>query len=134
MKEPMVALLISPDNKMREDILSGRKRITLRKGHRDYRLGQVVMLCCHLDPWAVMADIAEVRHCFFTGVTKKELGDLGFQNHADMLKKVRKYYSDLDYVSPVTVIRWEGVRGKLVEKWRQQKFNEVVGRGGTAKE
>lgn len=115
MKQPLVALLISPDERMRNNIVSGTKTITIRDGHRDYRRGQTVMLCCHFEPWAVMADIKEVRHCLLSEVTQKELQDDGFKDVEDMLNGMRRYYPALEHDSPVTVIRWENARGKLVD-------------------
>lgn len=103
---------------MRNNIVSGTKTITIREGHRDYRPGQTVMLCCHLEPWAVMANITEVRHCLLGEVTKKEMEADGFTDHEDMLNGMRRYYPSLGYSSPVTVIRWKDARGKLVEESR----------------
>jgi len=45
----MASILIAPDPVMRENILSGVKRITIREGFRVYKEG-LAMICCHVEP------------------------------------------------------------------------------------
>ena len=113
MKQAMQALLIAPDAAMRRDIVDGEKCITIREGHRDYRLGPV-MLCCHLEPWAVMADIISVRHTTFGGLRMDEIHDDGCAKQQDLFDLLLRFYPELKPHSDVTVIRWEKVRGALV--------------------
>lgn len=110
----MYALLIAPDHRMRTDIIYDWKAITIREGHRDYRPGPV-MLCCHLAPWAVMADITDVRHCALREVTQEEYEDDGFHSQDDLLQGMQRFYPNMTLDSPVTVIRWEKARGFLVD-------------------
>lgn len=120
MKQPFYALFVSPNIKERVDILRGKRKITIREGHRDYRL-DLVMICCHLEPWAVMADITDVRHCILGEVTEEEYKADGFNTRDELLNELRRYYPDIDLNSPVTVIRWDNVRGWLVDHkmdWR----------------
>lgn len=114
MKQPMSALLIAPDHMMRTSVVYGRKTITIREDHRDYRPGPV-MLCCHLVPWAVMADITDVRHCTLREVTHEEYEDDGFHSQDDLLQGMQRFYPNMTPDSPVTVIRWEKTRGFLVD-------------------
>lgn len=114
LKPPLVALLISPDRYMRDAIHRGIKKITIREGHRDYQAGQTVMLCCHLESWAVMAKVTEVRHCTLGEVAKEEYLADGFQSASDMLNGMRRFYPNLSYQSPVTVIRWDNAQGEWV--------------------
>ncbi len=114
MKQPLVALLISPDKKMRRNIETGKKKISIRLDHRDYKVGQTIMLCCHLVPWAVQADVTEVRHCTLKDVTEEEYQADGFNCVADMIKGLRAFYPNVGLDSPVTVIKWDKARGKLV--------------------
>lgn len=109
------ALLISPETAMREAIVTGRKTITIREGHRDYQCGPV-MLCCHLVPWVVQADITSVHRTTAAHVQGKDIRDDGFTNLDDMLEKLRRFYPKISEDSPVTVIRWENVRGALVKE------------------
>ena len=116
LKWPLQALLIAPDQKMRTAILEKIKKITIREGHRDYHPGPV-MLCCHLVSWAVMADIVEVKHCTLIDVTIEEYRADGFENKAELASGMKKFYPNMNLDSPVTVIRWENVRGYLVDNW-----------------
>jgi len=111
----MQAILVANDEKMRHDIISGKKKITIRKGRRDYNKGPV-MLCCHLEPWAVLADITSARQAPLQDVDLKELQDDGFRDWPDLYAGLSKYYPDLSPKSVVTIVRWNNVRGKLVEE------------------
>ena len=114
MKNPLYALLVAPDDQMRLAIVRKDKKISIREGHRDYQIGPV-MLCCHLEPWAVMADITNVRHCTLKEVTKKEYVADEVNNRQKLLELMKKFYPHMTIDSPVTVIRWDNARGKLVE-------------------
>lgn len=114
LKHPLQALLVAPDQRMRTAILERIKKISIREGRRDYRSGPV-MLCCHLEPWAVMADIVNVRHCTLREVTKEEYKADGFENKVELLNGLKKFYPNMNLDSPVTVIRWDNARGKLVD-------------------
>lgn len=116
MKRPMVALLIAPIATMREAIIAGRKTITIREGHRDYQVGDRVMLCCHLKIWAVMAEVTEVRHTIVRNVTEQEYNDSGYHHLAEMLADLKRFYPQLTIDSPVTVVRWANISGELVER------------------
>lgn len=115
MKQPLYAILIAPIEEMRARVLDGRKKITIREGHRDYKPGKVI-LCCHLEPWAVSADIVSVRHTTLGEVTDEEYESDGFADRENMLAVMRRFYPNITSDSPVTVIRWENVEGKLVPK------------------
>lgn len=115
MKPPLVALLFAPEQKMWSNIINGSKQITIREGHRDYQVGQSVMLCCHLCNNVVMADIVSVRHCLLVNVTKKEYEADGFKSRSELLQGLRRFYPNLKMSSPVTVIGWENARGVLVD-------------------
>ena len=113
-RKPLYALLVSPDQNMRDNIVSGKKKITIREGYRDYKSGPV-MLCCHLDPWVVMADITSVKYCNVSEVTTEELKADGFTSKRNLLEGLRNFYPSLNWDSPVTVIRWDNVRGALID-------------------
>lgn len=113
MKQPLYAILIAPIEEMRTRVLNGTKKITIREGHREYKPGKV-MLCCHLEPWAVMADIVSVRHTTLREVTEEEYAADGFVSPGHMWEGMRRFYKDMTMDSPVTVIRWDNVEGKLV--------------------
>lgn len=113
-KPALQALLIAPDDQMRANILSGVKKISIREGHRDYRLGHM-MVCCHLEPWVVQVDVTSVRHTTLKGITREEFEADGFQSPGHMHQEMRRYYPNIDWDSPVTVIYWDNARGRLVD-------------------
>jgi hypothetical protein len=115
LKRPMCALLIAPDHAVRLAVLEGRKRISIREGHRDYQVDDRLMLCCQIVPFDVMTEVIEVRHTSFAGLTDEELLDDGYNDRDLALEDMRRYYPLLDMESPVTVIRWGKVEGALVE-------------------
>lgn len=38
------------------------------------------MLCCHVEPWAVMADITDVQHIVFGNLTDEVCQEDGFKD------------------------------------------------------
>lgn len=114
MKQPLQALLVAPSHYMRSSIVSSAKAGSIREGHRDYKPGQV-MLCCHLVPWCVMADITAVRHTTLGAVARKDWEASGFGSREEMIDGLKSFYKDLTKESPVTVIHWENPRGFLVD-------------------
>lgn len=116
MKLPLYALLISPDPQMWADILSEKKKITIREGHRDYQPGPAI-LCCHLTSRAVMVDITNVRYCTLKEVTEEEYRADGFNSREELLAGLQNFYPDMTFNTPVTVIRWQNVRGRLVDQY-----------------
>jgi len=120
-KQPLYALLVAPIEEMIVAVLDGTKTITVREGHRDYRPGLPVMLCCHLEGWAVQADIVNVRHCALKEVTEEEWADDGFTSQEDLLTGLQRFYPCLTMDSPVTVIRWKNVRGLLVDEFKEDQ-------------
>jgi hypothetical protein len=114
MKQPLQALLISPDYKMRDAIHRHKKEITIREGHRDYHEGPC-WLMCHILPWAVKVNIIEVRHCAAGEITKEEWEADGFAHYDDMIRGMKKYYPSFNNESSVTVIKWEKAEGHWIE-------------------
>jgi len=115
MKRPLVALRIATDPMMRAKILNGAKKISIREGHRDYQAGDTLMICCHLEVWCVEVKVTEVRHCTVSELSREECREDGFADAQDALVRLRNYYPSLAKGSPVTVIHWDGVNGRLTE-------------------
>ncbi len=105
MKKALQAMLIAGEEQ-KEAVLSGNKTITVREGHRLYSPGPV-MIGCHILDWATMREIIHVRHTYVSSVTVREFTDDGFKSYNDMLVSLREFYPDLQFDSPVTVIRWK---------------------------
>ena len=116
LKRPLTALLVAPNEITWNNIVAGKKKITIREGHRDYQPG-LVMLCCHLINKAVQADITDARHCRLDEVTREEYTGDGYKTPSEMRDDLRQCYPSIDYFSPVTVIKWDNVKGKLVDEY-----------------
>lgn len=125
-KRPLVALLIANEPEMRKAILEGRKRITIREGWCDYHPRTTVMLCAYEEPWCVLAEITVVRHKRLFEVTTVEWQADGYANREEMLLDLRRFYPKIGSGSPVTVIYWENVRGKLVDDWTELRKSAWV--------
>lgn len=119
-RPPLVAVLIARDPAMREAIVANRKRITIREGYRLYKPGMTVMICCHLEPWCVQADIVAVRHCQLSKVVQEEWEADGYVSKTQMAEDLRRFYPKITWSSPVTIIKWENVRGQLVDDYNQE--------------
>ena len=90
----------------RDDVLSGKKQITIRQGYRDYSNGPT-LIGCHILNWATLKQITSVHYALFKNITLKELQDDGFQNHDEALDRLHRWYPDLTIDSEMTIIRWE---------------------------
>lgn len=110
MKSVLQALLIAPDQDMRSKVLTNQKSISIREGHRDYKIGPI-MLCCHLVPWSVMAQVISVTHCTLQDVTEQACIDDGFASQVDLLAGLKRHYPSMTLNSPVTIIRWNNIQG-----------------------
>lgn len=118
LKRPLTALLIALDERMRRNILSGEKCITIREGARDYQPG-VAMICCPIDTWCVRVEICDVRHCLISELTPEECRADGFCSIEHAVEELRRFYPNISEDSTVTVIRWQNATGKLVDKYRE---------------
>ncbi len=116
MRNPLYALLVAPDGYLRRAIMLGEQTCSIREGHREYRAESPVLLGCPEAPWAVMADITEVRHCTLGEVQEDERTRAGFDGQENMVRGLLAYYPQITISSDVTVVSWKNVRGKLVEE------------------
>lgn len=126
MKQALQAIEIAADPQIRFDVILGKKKITIREGHRDYHTGPV-MLCSHIFPWAAKATITGVRHTTIAEVTEDEYWADGYRNRREMLNDLRKYYPELMMKSPVTVICWDNIEGYYRDIDNVYKFAEDNG-------
>jgi len=106
MKKPLQAILIASEQ-MRNDTKSGKKKITIREGHRSYENGPV-LIGCHILDWAVMREIVSVIHTTLGKVDKKDLmDDYGSDSCENAIKILSQWYPKINADSEVTVIRWK---------------------------
>ena len=105
MKRAMQALVIAGDE-MKGDVLSNRKKISIREGHRDFSPGPLMLGCPHLK-WSAIREITSVQHKRLYQVTRQELADDGFTGYDDAIETLQQWYPTIDLDSQVTVIRWK---------------------------
>ncbi len=111
LKNPLFALLIADDPQMRLNILLGRKKISIREGHRDYKPGLGV-ICDPEDSWVVGVTFTQVIHKILGEVTQEEWEADGFTSQENLLSGMRHYYPNIEFSSPVTVLYWDKVTGE----------------------
>ncbi len=94
------------DRRYAEDILSGKKRMTIRYG-RKYRVrpGNVVFLTVGNTPIA-RAKITSVQVKQLGRLTPAEIRMEGYRSFEDLLSNLRRHYPDIRKDSYVTVIKW----------------------------
>lgn len=115
LKPPLPVLLMAPNDEVMLAIIFGEKKITVRNGHYDFREGRAVIIGCHKVGWAVMADVTEVKHCTLDEVTEEEYQADGFKTKKELLEGLRIFFPNINWDSPVTVVKWDNVQGWLVE-------------------
>ena len=104
-KRALQGLLIAGEE-MRDKVLKGEKKITVRNDHRNYTLGPV-LIGCQLLSWATLRTITKVQHKLLKDVTDEEMRADGFKDVDDMIAGLRNFYPNIDKDSQVTVIEWE---------------------------
>jgi len=101
----MDVLLVAGEG-ARDAVFDGTKRISIRSGHRNYKVGGRLILCCHILNWATMKTIKSVKWTTLADVTPIEYRDDGFSTWTDLRDGLRKFYPEITDNSPVTIIRW----------------------------
>jgi len=97
------ALLIR-GKKFKKDIKKGRRTTSVRKGHLDYKIGDIVLIGDPIDGWCVFRKITNVRHTILKEITPEEWGIEGFEVTKDKLKHLRKFFTTLKLDSKMTVV------------------------------
>jgi len=104
MKPPVQAILIGGHH-MRDDVQNKKKSTVIRKGHRHYELGTV--LIGNEDPsWAVIRRIISVKHITIGEVERRDSIDHGFAGREQMLNFFKIMYPGTGDDLKVTVVRW----------------------------
>ena len=112
LSRPLLGLLIAGEE-LEHAVKVGQKTITIRKGHRDYQPGDTLLIGCHLRDWARLAKVTNVSFTTLEDVSEKDLKDDGFSNAEHALSVLTQWYPDMDFDSPVTVLRWDLVLGEV---------------------
>jgi len=98
--------LIMADEEMIQATFDGRKKITIREGHRDYSPGPVLISDKDLTKTTIK-HIVNVRHTTIAELEKEELNDDGYDDWISAVNCLSQWYPKINWNSEVTVIRWE---------------------------
>lgn len=107
LRRPLQALLFTREH--HGNILSKKKKSTVREGYRDYKTGKPVLLCCHINTFCIMATITKVKHCKVYELLIDEVRQEGFPDDKELLENLQKYYPDLQLTSEITYIEWDNI-------------------------
>jgi len=114
LKHPLQALLIADEYK--EDVIIGKKKISIREGLRNYIAGQPLMICDSETSFCVKTDLKKVRHCKAEAVTEQEYRADNYSSSEEMLKDLQRFYPNFTSESYVTILSWDNVSGYLVNE------------------
>lgn len=115
MKRPVQALEIEDNPDVLLSIMLEQKKISLREGHRDYIPGKLIIYNCD-NNFSIQVEITSVKHSTLAEITEVEMKADGYQSKEEMLTDMKRYYPDLTWESPMTVISWDNVQG-FWSKW-----------------
>ena len=98
------AIEIAPE--WHENVNQEIKRITIRKGERNYAFGRT-MLCCPKTSWCVEREVVSVDIIPLREVKDEDVKADGFRNLDDLFSKLEEYYPDVSYDDLMTVVKWK---------------------------
>jgi hypothetical protein len=114
MEKPLQAMRLADDVYMWDDALRRKKKISIRMGHHDYHPGPVILCSINLGLCAE-AMITSVLHTSLAEVPIRDIKDNSYGDHQDAIEGLRRFYPTIQMDSPVTVIRWNGIKGAAVD-------------------
>ena len=85
----------------------GNKTMTIRRGHRDIRLGDLLFEGVTDESLQKEVEVVEVTHIRVVGVSDEECQSDGFNDWTDFYQGMKKYYPDLDVTEECTLIYFE---------------------------
>jgi hypothetical protein len=99
-------ILIHPS--MQDVVKNYTKKITIRKGSRDYLPNDRIFVGCDSYAWFPVM-VTSVTYTNLEFVAQDVLEADGFTSWDDMFNTMKKFYPDITPTDRVTVIRWEYV-------------------------
>jgi hypothetical protein len=104
-KNPKQTLKLA-DNQFKS-LRQGDKKVTVRRGRRDIRLGSLVFVGANDQTLWEEVDVVEVRYIRVSGVPDEICQQDGFDNRVDFYYGMKKHYPDLDVGEECTIIIFE---------------------------
>jgi len=89
-----------------KDVLSGKKRATVRLGRKGVREGMVIYLAVGGRPFA-KARVVRVSHKRLKELTPDEIRKEGYRSLPELLRELRKIYPVISPEDEVTYIEWQ---------------------------
>ncbi|OYT30436.1 MAG: ASCH domain-containing protein, partial [Thermofilum sp. ex4484_82] len=94
-----------------EKILEKEKTVTIRKGIRDFKIGELVYIASG-DRIYCDAVVLKVKHIKVSELKEEDIVKAGFTSKDELLKTLRKYYGSIKPDDDITVINF-----KLLKNW-----------------
>ena len=87
------------------DIESGKKRITIREGIREYELGPCMMGCWEKN-WCQRVFITSITHTRLQDIPIEDVIESGHVSHRSLFLDLARFYPNINNQSYVTVVRF----------------------------
>lgn len=97
-KEKVVEKILEFDARIKPTVVNGCKTTTLRKGHRLFAKNITIAKLPAIVNWQ--------RHYILMTVPLEFLVREGFKSMFDALQKLQRYYPDMTWNSPVTIVEF----------------------------
>ncbi len=88
-----------------KQILSGKKRMTVRLGVRNVRPGMIIILAAGGKPFA-RARVVSVRRKRVRDITDEEVKKEGYSDFTEFYAALRSLYPGISLDDEVTIIEW----------------------------
>ncbi|MFH1131454.1 MAG: lamin tail domain-containing protein [Pseudomonadota bacterium] len=99
---------ISFNESLCENIANGKKKITLRDGHRtDIKENEWAKLVCSTSKTTFEGLITLVRLTTWGEITEQEYSADGFSSQDEMMQALKQYYPNITLESKATVLGWD---------------------------
>ena len=96
-------ITISPT--LTQEVISGDKVLTIRRGRRDYPLGPAILFDRENDV-AIAVEIMRTSFCLLRNIPRADRVLAGHSSHQELLDDLLNYYPDLTEDDEVTVVRF----------------------------
>lgn len=80
------------------------ERVTVRKGRRDIKLGQLLFVGAKDDGLRYVVEVIEVRYVKAYDIPDDVIRAEGFDNWTDFYEDMKKFYPDMDLTDECTVV------------------------------
>ncbi len=91
-----------------DDLVTGRKYMTIRKGRRDIQLGELEFESVG-EVGGGLKKVVRVHRVAYTlvgGLCDREAKEDGFQSVHDLILGMQRFYPDLDENTEITLVYW----------------------------